>query len=132
MTRKYILMVAVALLSAGCGSAQAPQHHHAAATAPSAAVLTDAQGEQICNDLTAWAARNVNANMPRFDATMTSDEQEAAGTQLGTDLLGLDNDLQAENATALMPGPPGYPTDLSALQADCSAYGVNFQGWNSK
>ncbi len=41
--------------------------------------------------------------MPRFDAPMQADEQQARGTQLGSDLSVLDTDLQSENAASLFP-----------------------------
>jgi hypothetical protein len=62
--------------------------------------------------------------MPRFNATMQADEQEAQGTQLGSDLSTLDNDLQSENSAALDAGPPGDPQDMQILEQDCATYGV--------
>jgi hypothetical protein len=62
--------------------------------------------------------------MPRFNAELESDEQVARGIQLGSDLTTLGNDLQTENIQALLPAPPGDPSDLPVLTSDCAQCGV--------
>jgi hypothetical protein len=122
-------LVTTAMVLAGC-SGSAPTAKPKPSVSPT---LSSAQGERICNDLTSWAAAAANDDQPRFDAQMTADENEAAGTSLGNELSQLDSDLQTENSVALDPAPPGSGslTDLAPLQSDCAAYGVTFEGWNS-
>lgn len=122
-------LVTVGLALTGC-STSTPTAQPKTSASPS---LSSAQGERICNDLTSWAAAASNDDQPRFDAQMTADESEAAGTSLGGDLSELDSDLQTENAVALEAAPPGSGdlTDLAGLQSDCATYGVTFNGWNS-
>lgn len=114
------VLVAVTLSACGSRSSNAPAHS-AATTVPG---LTTAQGVSICNDLQAWYNVAYTEDMPRFNATMQADEQEAQGTQLGSDLSTLDNDLQSENSAALDAGPPGDPQDMQILEQDCATYGV--------
>jgi len=122
-------LVIAGLTLAGC-SASTPTTKRKPSVSPT---LSSAQGERICNDLTNWAVAASNDDQPRFDAQMTADKNEAGGTSLGDDLSELDSDLQTENAVALEAAPPGSGnlTDLAALQTDCAAYGVTFNGWNS-
>ena len=120
-----VLLLAAALLAAGCGIPPAP-HHHADLRAATPPPLSFRQGARICADLNRWADRAASQPMPRFGVTMQADESEASGSQLGSDLATLDGDLQTENSAALLPGPPGYPTDESALKADCRVFGANF------
>ena len=117
-----VLVAALAVGACGSSSSSSPAHPVAAASAPPA--LTSSQGASICNDLNAWWKVAYNEDMPRFDATMDADEQQAQGTQLGDDLSTLDNDLQSENSAALDPGPPGDPQDMQIIEQDCTAYGV--------
>ena len=125
MTPRVFLLAGALLLAAGCGAPDAAHHHHAAVQA-APPPLSFPQGARICTDLNSWAARAASQRMPRFSAAMQADESEAGGSQLGSDLSVLDGDLQTENSAALLPGPPGYPTDESALKADCRVFGVNF------
>ncbi|SRR6266568_2385798 len=118
------------ILLGGCSSAS-PHHAAAAPAATTAPTLTASQGAAICNDLKAWLPGAFNQDMPRFNAQLESDESEAAGTPLGTDLSNLDSNLQQLNSVAFFPSPPGYtagpPTGIGALQQDCAAYGVNIK-----
>lgn len=119
MNRSVPLVLAV-LAAAGCSAAPAAHHHRTPQPPP----FTAAQGASACADIQKWLDVAWSQDMPRFDATMSADETAAAGTQLGADLATLDVDTQTENSAALLPGPPGYPTDIGALQSDCSGYGV--------
>jgi hypothetical protein len=117
------------LAVAACGGSTA--HSPAATTSAAPAGLTYSQGARICSDLNTWLAVAYNEDMPRFSAQMEADESqaEAANTALGSDLAILDSNLQSLNSVAFEPSPPGYspPTGISALQQDCSDYGVNVQ-----
>jgi hypothetical protein len=68
--------------------------------------------------------------MPRFSTTLQTDEAQAQGTALGNDMTTLNDDLQSENTAALLPAPPGQPSDISSLSQDCNAYGVTLN-WNA-
>lgn len=99
------------------------------AASASPARLTEAQSAQICQDIQAWILGADNQDMPRFSTTLQTDEAQARGMALGYDMTSLDNDLQSENTDALLPTPPGQPSDISSLSQDCNAYGVTLN-WN--
>jgi hypothetical protein len=85
-------------LLAACGGSS-----HPSAQASSAAhTLSYGQGAKICNDL----MQAQNQDMPRFNSTLTADENLAVNDKsaLGNDLVTEDNDLQADNGLALIPG----------------------------
>jgi hypothetical protein len=107
-------------VSSACASAKAPLHHHHAA--PPA--LTAAEGASICEDLAAWLPKAANEDTPRFTAKLEADVTKARDSKLGLDLTGLDSDLLSENATALLPGPPGDPQNVQLVKSDCQSYGV--------
>lgn len=93
---------------------------------PGSVTLSYGQGEGICYDLNTWAQTANNQDTPRFNAQLEADENEAAGSQLGEDLVDLDESLQAMNSAALDPGPPGDEQPVQEIESDCSAYGVTF------
>ncbi len=122
-----VLLPVAALVVSACGSSLPNTPSPAASSvtsAPASSSLTSAQAARICNDLQAWWKIAFNEDTPRFNATIQADEHQANGTQLGSDLTTLDNDLQTENTDALLPGPPGQPGDMQVLAQDCQAYGV--------
>jgi hypothetical protein len=129
------ILVALALTACGAGVGSTPTSGGSdttpASSAPAAPVsatttpsFTLTEGADVCNDLNTWLQTVWNQNMPRFDATMESDEEDAQGTQLGTDLTSLDSDLQSENIIPLLAGPPGDPSDIQLVAQDCAGYGV--------
>jgi hypothetical protein len=117
-----------------CGPGGAPPAPVAATSTaiPSVSTsgLTSAQGAAICGDIQAWIPAANNQDTPRFSAKLQQDETNAQGTALGTDMSTMDNDLQSENTAALLPAPPGQPSDISSLSADCQEYGVTLN-WSA-
>jgi hypothetical protein len=123
------MISAAALTATACGVSSSSSRPASQAASPSTvasspAALTNAQGQQICNDLLAWVGTANNEDQPRFTPALQTDEQEASGTQLGQDLSALDDDLQTENTLPLLPGPPGQPSDWQVLASDCHQFGV--------
>lgn len=140
---RYIALVLLVAVLAGCGSGGTTQSSAArspsanAVGSPSAAALTSAQAVSICQDLKSWLATAMNQDMPRFSAQLKSDETEAnnANSQLGADLTGLDEALQESNSLALNPlsnvtGGLPSPSYGQFLAYDCSQVGVTvpFEG----
>jgi hypothetical protein len=74
---------------------------------------------QICDDIQAWIPAANNAAPPRFNATLNADMNEAQGSQLGSDLAGLNSDLLTQNTLALQDS-----ASIPALSQDCQTYGV--------
>ena len=132
---KGIIAAAAAVGVISLGGCSSASTHHVAAPAAAASItaptLTASQGATICDDLKAWLPGAFNQDMPRFNAQLQSDESEAAGTPLGTDLSNLDSNLQQLNSDAFFPSPPGYtagpPTGIGPLQQDCAAYAVKIK-----
>ncbi len=121
-----VISAAAAVLTAGisltaCGSSVSSS---SAVASNTPAAITASESTSICNDVNTWLKTAVNADMPRFNATLHADESEAAGTQLGSDLTSLDDDLQQMNSDALMNGPPGDPQPIQAVAADCADVSV--------
>lgn len=116
------------LLLAGCG----PAAHHKAARqhASGPGPLTAAQAGAICEDVALWLPKAENEGTPRFTAKLRADAElaRATGSQLGTDLAGLDSDLLSENAVALSDGPPGDLQNIQLVRSDCRAFGVTVPG----
>lgn len=116
-----VVVLAVGLGLAACGSSTSQPTTPVRSKTPA---FTASEGMSICNDVNSWLKTAENQDMPRFNATLESDESEAARTQLGSDLSSLDDDLQQMNSDALMPGPPGDPQPIQAVESDCKSYGV--------
>jgi hypothetical protein len=115
-----LALAAVTLLGilAGCGSSSSkptPKPH---------ASLTAAQAAGICRDVTSWLVGASNLDKPRFNATLTADEQEAHGTALGQDLSNLDYRTKTEHLAALLSGNSGAFDELAKV---CAGHGVTLK-----
>jgi hypothetical protein len=128
-------VVMVPLWLAGCSSASPGTAAAGAVTSSPApatpAVMSSAQGTQICRDLLAWSKVADNQDQPRFTQTLVNDVSEAGSSQLGTDMGNLESGLETENTLPLLPGPPGQPSDAQIVDDDCQQYGVSIPLWAS-